>query len=404
MEIKPLDTEEFGLRTLEKRLMRSRSGTSLKIGLPKEVSMDERRLSLTPGGVSTLCANNHEVYIEKGAGVDARFSDEEYADAGAEIIYNPEDLYRKSELIVKVAPPTEEEQEWLQPDQVLISALHLGNMQKGFVENLLQKGVTGIGYEFIMSDDGEFPFVRMMHEITGSMAIQIAAHYLENHSEGMGIMLGGISGIPPATVVILGAGIIGEYAARTALGYGSQIFVMDNDLSLLRKMENSLNRRVITATANHQYLSSALEHADVVIGAAMKEGERSPCWVTEEMVIHMRQGSVIVDTVIDQGGCVDTSHPTTHTDPVFTRHGVIHYCVPNIPARVARTATYALNNVITPYLLAIGDAGGLRESLWANSALRNGTYIYKKHLTKRSLAHQFDMPYREIDMLIASRI
>lgn len=404
MEIKPLDTEQIGIRTLEKSVLSSRSETSLKIGLPKEVSMDERRLSLTPGGVSTLCANNHDVYIEKGAGEDARFSDEEYAAAGAEIIYSPEDLYRKSELIVKVAPPTDEEQEWLQPDQVLISALHLGNMKRTFVENLLKKGVTGIGYEFIMSDDGEFPFVRMMHEITGSMSIQIAAHYLENHNEGMGIMLGGISGIPPATVVILGAGIIGEYAARTALGYGSQIFVMDNDLSLLRKMENSLDRRVITATANHQYISSALEHADVVIGAAMKEGERSPCWVTEAIVMRMKQGSVIVDSVIDQGGCVNTSHPTTHSDPVFTRHGVIHYCVPNIPSRVARTATYALNNVVTPYLLSIGDAGGIRDSLWANSALRNGTYIYKRHLTKRSLANQFDIPYREIDMLIASRI
>jgi len=404
MEIKPLDTEQIGIKTLEKRLIKSQSAISLKIGLPKELSQDERRLSLTPGGVSILRANNHEIYVEKNAGIDARFSNQEYADAGAEIIYSSQELYKKSELIVKVAPPTSEEQEWMQPDQVLISALHLGNMEKIFLKTLIQKGISSIGYEFIMGDDYEFPIVRMMHEITGSIAVQIAAHYLENNSKGQGIMLGGISGIPPATVVILGAGIIGEYAARTALGYGAQVFVMDNDLTLLRKMENALDRRIITATANHQYLSSALGFADVVIGAAMTEGERAPCWVTEPMVASMKDGSVIVDTVIDQGGCISTSEPTTHSNPVYKKHGVVHYCVPNIPSNVARTATYALNNVIVPYLLAIGEAGGIKECLWTNAALRNGTYTYKKHLTKKSLSNLFGMPYREIEMLIASQL
>ncbi len=384
--------------------MKSNSETSLKIGLPKEISVDERRLSLTPGGVSILRANNHEVYIEKEAGIDAHFTDQEYSDAGAEILYSAEDLYKKSELIVKVAPPSEEEQTWMQPNQTLISALHLGNMEVDFLKILLEKGVTSIGYEYIMGDDSEFPIVRMMHEITGSMAVQIASHYMENNSNGQGVMLGGISGIPPATVVILGAGIIGEYAARTALGYGAQVFVMDNDLAQLRRLENALDRRVITATANHQYLSSAIGYADVVIGAAMTEGERAPCLVTEPMVANMKDRSVIVDTVIDQGGCVATSVPTSHSDPVFTKHGVIHYCVPNIPSNVARTATHALNNVMVPYLLAIGDAGGIRECLWSNTALRNGTYVYKKHLTKKTLASQFHMPYREIEMLIASQI
>jgi alanine dehydrogenase len=404
MEIKPLDTEQIGIKTLEKRLIKNKSEASLKIGLPKEISHDERRLSLTPGGVSILRANNHEVYIEKDAGSDAHFTDREYADAGAEIIYSAQELYEKSEMIVKVAPPTEEERTWMQPNQALISALHLGNMEKEFLQILIEKSISSIGYEFIMGDDSEFPIVRMMHEITGSMSVQIAAHYLENSSNGQGIMLGGISGIPPATVVIVGAGIIGEYAARTALGYGAQVFVMDNDLAQLRRLENALDRRIITATANLQYLSSAMEFADVVIGAAMTEGERALCLVTEPMVANMKDGSVIVDTVIDQGGCIATSEPTTHSDPVFNKHGVVHYCVPNIPSNVARTATYALNNVIVPYLLAIGDAGGIRECLWSNTALRNGTYIYKKHLTKKSLANLFDMPYREIDMLIASQL
>lgn len=404
MDINPLETEHIGIQTLEKRLMQSESKLSLKIGLPKEVSNDERRVSLTPGGVSVLKANGHEVFIEKGAGNEANFSDHEYTEAGAEIAYSVEELYKKSEMIVKVAPPSEEEFELLQQNQILLSALHLGNATEEFMKLLIDKCITAIGYEFIQGEDKEFPIVRMMHEITGSMSVQIAAHYLEKSDGGQGIMLGGISGIPPATVVILGAGITAEYAARTALGYGAQVFVMDNELARLRHLENALDRRIITATANYQYLSSALQYADVVIGAAMFEGERAPVWVTEPMVVNMKAGSVIVDTVIDQGGCIATSRATTHSDPVFDKHDIIHYCVPNIPSNVARTATYALNNVIVPYLLAIGDAGGIKECLWANTALRNGAYVYKKHLTKKSLSKQFDMPYREIEMLIASQI
>lgn len=404
MDINPLETEQIGIKTLEKRLMKSKAKVSLKIGLPKEVSFDEKRISLTPGGVSVLKANGHEVFIEKGAGEEAKFPDQEYADAGAEIAYGVTELYKKSEMIVKVAPPSEEEYELLEKDHVLLSALHLGNTTEDFMDILIGKCITAIGYEFIQGEDKEFPIVRMMHEITGSMSVQIAAHYLEKSDGGQGIMLGGISGIPPATVVILGAGITAEYAARTALGYGAQVFVMDNDLARLRHLENALDRRIITATANYQYLSSALQYADVVIGAAMFEGERAPVWVTDTMVANMKSGSVIVDTVIDQGGCIATSRATTHSDPVYVKHDVIHYCVPNIPSNVARTATYALNNVIVPYLLAIGDAGGIQECLWSNTALRNGTYVYKKHLTKKALSKIFDMPYREIEMLIASQI
>ncbi|HKK46271.1 MAG TPA: alanine dehydrogenase [Balneolaceae bacterium] len=404
MDINPLETEKIGIQTLEQQLMKSESQISLKIGLPKEVSNDERRICLTPGGVSVLVANGHEVFLEKGAGNEANFSDQEFSDAGAEIAYSIDEIYKKSEMIVKVAPPTESEFELLDDNHILLSALHLGNTTEEFIEILINKAITAIGFEFIKGDDKEFPIVRMMHEITGSMAVQIGAHYLEKSDGGQGIMLGGISGIPPATVVILGAGITAEYAARTALGYGAQVFVMDNDLARLRHLENALDRRIITATANYQYLSSALQYADVVIGAAMLEGERAPCLVTEPMVASMKPGSVIVDTVIDQGGCIATSEPTTHSQPTYVIHDVIHYCVPNIPSNVARTATYALNNVIVPYLLAIGDAGGIKDALWTNTALRNGTYVYKKHLTKKALSKIFDMPYREIEMLIASQI
>ncbi len=404
MELSPFDTEQIGIKTLEKSLMKTKSKTSLKIGLPKETSNDERRISLTPGGVSILTANGHEILVEKNAGNDAHFSDRDYEEAGAEIAYSAEELFRRSEMIVKVAPPTKTELGWMQPNQILLSALHLGNTNHDFMKTLIEKGVCAIGYEFIKSEDGEFPIVRMMHEITGSMSVQIAAHYLENSSNGQGIMLGGISGIPPATVAILGAGITGEYAARTALGYGAQVFVMDNNLTLLRRLENALDRRIITATANHQYLSIALSSADVVIGAAMTEGERAPCWVTDPMVQSMKAGSVIVDTVIDQGGCISSSVPTTHSNPVFIKYDVVHYCVPNIPSNVARTATYALNNVIVPYLIEVGDSGGIQHCLWKNTALRNGTYTYKKHLTKKALADQFNIPFRDIDVLIASQI
>ncbi|NBC25892.1 MAG: alanine dehydrogenase [Bacteroidetes bacterium] len=404
MELNPLDTEQIGIQTLEKSLIKSSSSRSLKIGLPKEISNDERRVSLTPGGVSTLVANGHEVSIEKNAGIDGHFSDQEYSEAGAEIAYSAEELFNQSELLVKVAPPTLSEQEWMQPNQILVSALHLGHTKYEFLKTLIEKGVCAIGYEFIKGQDGEFPIVRMMHEITGSMAVQIATHYLENNSNGQGIMLGGISGVPPSTVVILGAGITGEYAARTALGYGAQVFVMDNNLAALRRLENALDRRIVTATANHHYLTKAMGFADVVIGAALTEGERAPCWVNEEMVQMMKPGSVIVDAVIDQGGCIATSEATTHSNPVFRKYDVVHYCVPNIPSNVARTATHALNNVLVPYLLELGDAATIQECLWENSALRNGTYIYKKHLTKKSLANLFEIPYREIEMLIASQI
>ncbi|MBP3192594.1 alanine dehydrogenase [Natronogracilivirga saccharolytica] len=395
---------QFGLKTLEKPEEQTGSRVSMKIGLPRERSNDERRLSVTPGGVSDLVSAGHEIFVEAGAGEDAGFPDHEFSEAGASVAWTTEELYKNSEIILKVAPPAKSEYELLQPDQTVISALHLGDTTDKYLKELIRKNVTAIGFEFIKSPDNSFPIVRMMHEITGSMSVQIAAHYLENNQQGQGIILGGISGVPPSTVVILGAGIISEYAARTALGYGAQVFVMDTDLARLRHLENSLDRRVITAMATHQFISSALKVADVVIGAAMVEGHRAPCWVTRQMVESMKDGSVIVDAVIDQGGCIETSKTTSHSNPVFVDSGVVHYCVPNIPSNAARTSTTALNNLLVPFLLDIGDAGGIREALWTNVSLRNGTYVYKNQLTKKSLAQLFDMPYRDIEMLIASRI
>lgn len=396
--------QQFGLKTLEQKEATAESRARLSIGLPKEVSADEHRLSVTPGGVADLVANGHEVWVEAHAGEGARFSDHDYAEAGATICSTAQELYKNAEIIVKVAPPDEQEHDLLRNGQTIFSALHLGNTTETYLRTLTARNITAIGFEFIQSQDNQFPIVRMMHEITGSMSVQIAAHYLESHQSGQGIMLGGISGVPPATVVILGAGIIAEYAARTALGYGAQVYVMDNDLASLRHLENALDRRIITTMATYQYISSALKVADVVIGAALVEGNRAPCLVTAPMVELMKDGSVIVDAVIDQGGCVETSRPTCHSDPVFTKNGVVHYCVPNIPSNAARTSTSALNNLLVPLLLDVGDAGGIEKALWTHVSLRNGTYVFKNQLTKKSLAQRFQMHYRDIEMLIASRL
>lgn len=389
---------------MEQPLKLEEGKTSLRIGIPREVSDEERRVALAPSGVATLVASGHQVYIEDQAGASARFSNEEYSEVGAEVADSAKEVYSTSDLVVKVYPPTEEELQYLQEDQILVSALHLGNMSAHFLKRLMDLRITGIGFEFIRDPDGTYPIVRMMHEISGSMAVQVAARYLQSYEGGKGVMLGGISGVPPSTVVILGAGVVGEWAARTALGYGAHVIILDNDLSALRSIEHYLDRNVTTAVANTQYVRKAVLSADVVIGAMMTSGERSPMLVSEEMVDAMRPGSVVVDVVVDQGGCIETSRPMTHSDPIFTRHGVIHYCVPNMPSNAARTATYALTNVLVPYLIHIGEAGTINNALWSNQGLRSGTYVYRRHLTKKSLASLFGMRHRDIELLIASGI
>jgi alanine dehydrogenase len=406
MEIPSLQglKRETSLLTKEQPLKKSDEDESLRIGVPREVANEERRVALAPSGVEALIANGHEVYVEQGAGRQAHFRDDEYAEAGAELMDGPGDLYGHCDLIVKVGPPDDDELDLLQKGQLLISALNLGGTTPDFLRRLMQLRVTGIGFEFIRDPDGTFPLVRMMHEITGSMSIQIAGRYLESNEGGKGVMLGGISGVPPATVVILGAGVIGEWAARTALGYGAHVIVLDSELGALRALEHYLDRRITTAMASEQYLRQAVHSADVVVGAMMSEDQRSPMLITEDMVASMSAGGVVVDAVMDQGGCLETSRPTTHSDPVYRRHDVIHYCVPNMPSNAARTATYALTHVLVPYLIRIGEAGSINEALWRDEGLRNGTYVYRQHLTKKSLATMFGMPHRDIELLIASGI
>ena len=395
---------EHGLLAMEKPLRVSQQHRQLAIGIPRESSNEEKRVSIAPSGVGVLAASGHTVFIEREAGEAAHFSDAEYSDSGASIVESAEEVYGSSELVVKVGPPTADELSYLQEKQILISALHLGGTSPEYLKRLMDLGITGIGFEFIRDSDGTLPIVRMMHEIMGSMAVQIAARYLESGEGGKGVMLGGISGVPPSTVVILGAGVVGEWAARTALGFGCHVIVLDTDLGALRSLEHYLDRRITTAMATKQYLRNAVATADVIIGAMMSDGYRSPVLVTEEMVMSMRTDSVIVDAVIDQGGCIETSQATAHSSPVFRKHDVVHYCVPNMPSNAARTSTYALTNVLVPYLLNIGEVGSINEALWRNVGLRNGAYVYRRHLTKKSLAAMFGMPHRDIELLIASGI
>ncbi|HEY5564314.1 MAG TPA: alanine dehydrogenase [Rhodothermia bacterium] len=389
---------------MEKPLKLERRGRGLTVGVPREQVNEERRVALSPSGVSALAACGHDVIIERGAGKLAHFPDGLYTNEGAEIADSASDIYGRCDLVVKVAPPSGDELNLLREKQILISALHLGNATKEFFGRLMELSVTGIGFEFIKTADGTYPIVRMMHEIMGSMSIQIAARYLESAEGGAGLVLGGISGVPPAHVLILGAGVVGEWAARTALGFGARVTVLDSDLASLMALEHYLDRRITTAMANEQYIRRFVGSADVIIGAMVHGGSRSPVLVTEEMVASMRPGSVVVDAVIDQGGCIETSRPTSHSHPVFTEHGVIHYCVPNMPSNAARTATDALTNVLVPFLLEIGDCDTVNEALWRNEGLRNGTYVYRRHLTKKSLASLFGMPHRDIELLIASGI
>ncbi|OZC02304.1 alanine dehydrogenase [Rubricoccus marinus] len=395
---------DVALLPLEKEQKVSTAQRRLRIGVPSEAPNQERRVALAPYAAGILVASGHEIRIESGAGEAAHFSDREYSDAGAEVVDGAGQIYGESDMVVKVFPPRPDEIAMMKERQVLVSAMHLGAISPDMLKRLMELRVTAIGFEFIAERDGTLPIVRMMHEISGSMAVQTAARLLESTAGGRGLMLGGISGVPPATVVILGAGVVGEWAARTALGFGAHVIVLDTDLSALRSIEHSLDRRVTTAMANPQYVRQAVRRADVVIGAMMGLGTRSPVLVTEETVAKMRDGAVIVDVVIDQGGCVETSRPTTADEPTFVQHGVIHHCVPNLPSAVARTATYALSNVLTPYMMEIGDAPSINDALWNSPSLQMGTYVYRGHLCKKSLATMFGMSHRGIELLIASGI
>ena len=387
----------------ESLLALSRKKDHLLIGIPKEISYQEKRIALTPLSVALLVANGHEVVLEAGAGNASNFNDQDYSEQGAQIVYSPSEVF-KSDIIMKVAPPTMEEIELMKSGQTLISSIQLSGIKEECLRALMRKKITAIAYEYLRDEKGSLSVVRAMSEIVGATSILIAAEYLSNAFQGKGLMLGGVTGIAPTEIVIIGAGTVGEYAARAALGLGAQVKVFDNAVYRLRRLQDSLGQRIFTSVIQPIVLTKALKRCDVAIGAIRATAGRSPCLVTEEMVQQMKAHSVIVDISIDQGGCFETSELTDHDHPVFRKYDITHYCVPNIASRVSRTASYALTNIFTPILLDIGEAGGTRNMLWEKTGVRKGVYIFSGHLTNRYMAELFKIQHKELDLLMAARV
>ncbi len=381
----------------EERLAVLNRQGSLFIGLPKEKHLQEKRICLTPDGVATLTAHGHKVMVEKGAGLGALYTDEEYAKAGAIIAEDPKRVF-ENDIIVKVEPPTLDEIRWLKPQSTIFSALQLNIQEAEFFEALLKKQVTGIAFEFIRDEHGMYPIVRPQSEIAGTAAILIAAELLSKPGISRNLLLGNISGVPPAEVVILGAGTVGEFAARTAIGLGASVKVFDNSISKLRRLQTNVGRIIYTSTLQPTNIARALRQADVVIGALRGE-TRTPLVVTETMVTQMKPGSVIVDVSIDRGGVSETSELTNHSEPVVIKHDVIHYGVPNIPSKYSRSATIAFSNVLVPYLTKIARYGGVDKAAAIDRGLRAGIYAYRGMITNRSVADWFDFDYRDINLL-----
>ena len=382
----------------EEKLEIARHKSDLFIGIPKETSYQERRICLTPDAVSSLVFYGHRVMIEAGAGLSSSYTDKEYSDAGAEVTNDTKKVF-SCPMILKVEPPTLAEIDLMNPQTILISAIQLKTQKKSYFEALATKRITALAFEFIKDEDGSYPAVKSLSEIAGIASIHIAAELMINQNIGKGLLFGNITGVPPTEVVILGAGTVAEFAARTALGLGASVKVFDNSITKLRRLQNTLNQRIFTSTIQEKSLLKALRRCDVAIGA-MRGKNRTPIVVTETMVEHMKKGAVIVDVSIDTGGCFETSEITTHNKPTFIKNNVIHYCVPNIPSRYSKTASLSISNIITPFLLNIAEDGGIESAIRCNRGLKNGIYFYHGLLTNKSIADWFHLEHRDINLIV----
>lgn len=387
----------------ESKLETGRMKKELFIGIPKETSFQENRIPLVPEAVALLVNLGHRILVETGAGKGANFTDSDYSEAGAQIAYSAEEVY-KADIVMKVAPPSMEELSYFKEKQSLFSILQVGMQQEGFVKQVSGKKMTALAYEYLEDETSVYPVIQAMSEIVGSTVILIASELLSNTSGGKGELLGGVPGIPPTEVVIIGAGTVGEYAARAAMGLGANVKVFDTSIYKLRRLQRNLSSRVYTSVITPATLLKALKTCDVAIGAMLSKEGRSPVVVTEEMVAEMRFGSVIIDVSIDQGGCFETSEVTNHSNPVFKKYGVSHFCVPNIASRVSRTASMALSNIFTPILVSMGEEGGIDALLWKNKHVRRAAYMYKGAVTHRFVADYCNLPYRDLNLLMATLI
>ena len=385
----------------EEMLEVKKQKNSLVIGIPRETTYDESRVALAPEAAALLTQNGHRILLQSKAGELAFFTDKEYADAGCELVYSEEEVF-KADIILKVAPLSDKELAFIRNGQVIFSTVTLPMQKENYFRTFMSKKVTAIAFEFIRDKANSFPLLRSMSEIAGNTAILIASEYLSNKKYGRGRMFGGLSGITPTEVVILGSGTVGEYAVRAAMGLGASVKVFDHSVYKIRRLQNNLNHRVFTSIIQPKVLSKCLRTADVLIGAIHTPWGRSPVVVSEEMVSQMKDGSVIVDVSIDQGGCVETSRVTTHSDPVYKKHDVTHYCVPNIASRVPNTASYAFSNFFAPVLLTIGEEGGIENMLKRDPGVRQGVYVYNGTLTNQYIGEYFRIPYQDIDLLMAA--
>jgi len=371
------------------------------IGLPKEISFQEKRIALIPDAVNTLVENGHEVIIEREAGLAAYFTDNDFAEAGARLVDTAQEIF-KSDIVLKVAPVSMEEIDYLKGKQTLLSALHLNARKKEYFKTLMDKKITAIAFEYIKDKSNASPVVKSISEIAGAASIQIAGEYLSDEKFGNGQMLGGFTGISPSEVVIVGAGTVAEYACKVATGMGALVKIFDNSIYKLQRLKATINPNLFTSTIQQSELVKALKTADVLICAIHSKYQRTPVIITEAMVAGMKEGSVIVDVSIDQGGCVESSHTTSHNDPVFSFAGVTHYCVPNIASRFPQTASVALSNFFAPMLLKAGEMGGLNKLLGSDFYFRQGVYLYNGILTNKIIGDHFSLSYKNIDLLMAA--
>lgn len=382
----------------EEKLEVARHKSELFIGIPKETSYQERRICLTPDAVNSLTSHGHRVLIEAGAGLSSSYSDKEYSDAGAEITADTQKVLG-CPFLLKVEPLTMNEIELVNPNTVVISAIQLKTRKVAYFEALTKKKITALAFEYIKDEDGSYPAVKSLSEIAGTASILIAAELMINNQFGKGLLFGNITGVPPTDVVIVGAGTVGEFAAKTAVGLGANVKVFDNSITKLRRLQNNLSQSIFTSTIQPKTLLKALRRCDVAIGA-MRGKERCPVVVTETMVEYMKKGAVIVDVSIDTGGCFESSEITTHEKPTFIKHNVIHYCVPNIPSRYSKTASLSISNIITPYLLQIAEDGGIESAIRCNKGLKNGVYLYHGIVTNKAIGEWFNIQYSDINLIV----
>ncbi|HAN77188.1 MAG TPA: alanine dehydrogenase [Bacteroidales bacterium] len=372
------------------------------IGIPKDKNPYEYRVPLTPQAVELLVANGLKVIIESNAGTDSNYPDDQYLKAGAIVVANAIEIYKQSHIVVKISPPDFSELELMTEKQTLLSTLNIATRSREYIASLMSKRITAVGFEFIKDDKDNYPIVRSMSEIAGSVAITIAANYLSKSLGGKGVLLGGIVGISPAEVVILGAGTTGEYAAKAAMALGAQIKVFDNSISKLHELQRSLGAPIFTSVYHPQVMEKAMRSADVIIGALSLDNSSGWFMISEEMVKTMKPGSVIVDMSVDNGACFETSELTNLGKPTFIKHGVIHYCVPNLASTVSRTASIAISNVLTPILSETGYCGGVFSEIQINHGVRAGVYIFQGILTNAIVAKKFKLPSQNIDLLMAT--